>query len=59
MRHWKVGVGVPEAPTEKEVAVPVHGETLAGLDVIEGETLTVRAAALVVALPQVLVTTQS
>ena len=59
LRHWKVGAGLPDAETVKDAGVPVQAEAFEGFVVIAGAVLTVRLAAVLVAVEQVLVATQS
>jgi hypothetical protein len=58
-RHWKVGVGVPEATTVKLALPPMHEDVDTGCPVIEAGVFTVSVAAVLVTEPQLLVTTQS
>ena len=54
--HWYVSVPVPVAVTENVAVRPESTDLLAGCDVIDGGALTVRVAALLVTLPEALVT---
>ena len=58
-RHWYVGVGVPVAVTVKLAPDPTHADCAPGCPVIDTASFSVRPAALLVTLPQVLLTTQS
>jgi hypothetical protein len=58
-RHWNVGAGVPDAATVNVTAPPAQTVCDAGCEVTAGAVLTVSTAVLLVALPQVLVRTQS
>ena len=59
LRHWKLGEGVPVTEIENDTPDSAQTVWLDGWPVIDGPTLTVSEAALLVALPQALVTTQS
>jgi hypothetical protein len=58
-RHWNVGCGDPEPATVNVTDAPSQTVCDDGCDVTMGAVLTVRVAALLVALPHVLVSTQS
>ena len=55
--HCKLGEGVPEAAAVKVAVLPAFTATLAGCVVMVGAPLTVKMAAVVVAVPAVLVNT--
>jgi hypothetical protein len=55
--HWTVGAGVPLAAALKETLLPAQTVWLEGFVVTAGATFTVSVAAVVVAVPQVLVKT--
>lgn len=57
-RHWKVGVGVPVAVTEKLTGWPIQAARSVGCAVMAGLALTVRFAVCEVVGPQGLPTTQ-
>jgi hypothetical protein len=58
-RHWYVGAGVLVAATVKETAVPTQATRETGCVVMVGSAPSVKEAAVLVTLPQSLVTTQS
>ena len=55
--HWTVGAGLPLAAAVKVAVPPSHTVWLAGLVVTLGAVLTVSVAAVVVAVPELLVNT--
>ena len=59
LRHWSVGVGDPETAATSTTSARLHAERDAGPPANVGGVFTVNAAGVLVALPHMLLTTQS